>query len=80
MVEFSTIDKDKDGRVSSAEAQANADLRTAFSTLDADRDSHLSQTEYSKWSKAKKPDSSAPASPRSESSSSDSSPSPAPAQ
>jgi hypothetical protein len=70
MVEFGSIDKDKDGRLSSAEAQANTELRTAFSTLDADRDSYLSQTEYGKWSKAAKPgpSSQAPAAPRSESS------------
>jgi hypothetical protein len=69
-VEFKTIDSNSDGRVSSAEAQANMDLRSAFSTLDADRDSYLSQSEYAKWNKATKP--ATPAVPASPSPSSDS--------
>ncbi len=74
--DFTSVDQNKDGRVSSAEAQSHADLNTAFSTLDADRDSYLSQTEFQKWNKAGKAKDgasspgAAPAQPRSQSESS----------
>lgn len=52
--EFSSIDQNKDGKVSSTEAQSNSDLRSAFSSLDADKDTYLTPTEFSKWNKAGK--------------------------
>lgn len=52
--EFSVIDTNKDGKVSSTEAQSNSDLRSAFSSLDADKDTYLTQSEFSKWNKAGK--------------------------
>jgi hypothetical protein len=58
MVKIGEIDLDQDGRVSSAEAQSNAQLRTSFATLDADSDGYLSRSEYAKWNKAHKQDSS----------------------
>ena len=45
-VEFSSVDADKDGRVSAEEAQAHSELRAAFPTLDANRDSQLSKDEF----------------------------------
>jgi hypothetical protein len=48
--EFTSIDTNKDGKVSSTEAQSNTELRSAFSTLDADKDTYLSQSEFAKWS------------------------------
>src|SRR4029077_3680140 len=47
--QFSSIDKNGDGRVSQAEARANADLSSAFSTLDTDRDTYISEMEFGKW-------------------------------
>lgn len=51
--EFSSIDQNKDGKLSMAEAQTNTALQSAFATLDADRDAYLSQTEYAKWKPGK---------------------------
>lgn len=51
--DFSSIDTNKDGKVSSTEAQSNTDLRSAFSSLDADKDTYLSQSEFAKWNKGK---------------------------
>lgn len=45
---FSTVDADNDGRVSSAEAQAHAALRSDFARLDANSDGYLSQAEFDK--------------------------------
>ena len=61
-----SVDMNKDGKVSQAEARSNAELQTAFTTLDADRDNNLSQSEFSKWNKAGK--SAEQAAPKSESS------------
>ena len=52
--DFASIDRNKDGKVSQAEAQSNTDLQSTFSMLDADRDSYLSATEFSKWGRAGK--------------------------
>lgn len=54
-VDFSALDTNKDGRLSSTEVQANTELRSAFATLDTDRDNSLSQSEFQKWDKAGKP-------------------------
>jgi len=53
-LEFSSIDANRDGRISTAEVQSNSELKSSFASLDADRDSYLSQSEYSKWNKAGK--------------------------
>jgi hypothetical protein len=52
--DFASIDRNKDGKVSQAEAQSNTDLQSTFTTLDADRDSYLTPMEFSKWSRAGK--------------------------
>ena len=53
-IQFASVDMNKDGKVSQAEARSNSELQTAFATLDADRDNNLSQSEFSKWNKAGK--------------------------
>ena len=52
--DFGSIDRNKDGKVSQAEAQSNSELQSTFSTLDADRDSYLTPAEFAKWSRAGK--------------------------
>ena len=47
--QFSSIDTNKDGRISRDEVKANAELNSSFATLDADHDSYLSESEYGKW-------------------------------
>jgi hypothetical protein len=59
--DFATVDRNKDGRVSSAEASVNSELNTEFGKLDANHDSYLSTDEFAKWSKAEKPKSGMPA-------------------
>ena len=41
-LQFSTVDTNGDGRISSAEAQSHSSLRSSFSTLDANSDGYLS--------------------------------------
>jgi hypothetical protein len=59
--DFNSLDANRDGRVSAAEARSHAELSSSFATLDADKDSYLSQSEFDKWNKG----SSAPRSPSS---------------
>jgi Ca2+-binding EF-hand superfamily protein len=61
-VQLSSVDTNKDGRISQDEAKSNADLQSVFSTLDGDHDSYLTQAEFSKWNKAAKMGQAAPAS------------------
>ena len=65
-IQFSTVDMNKDGKLSQAEVRSNAELQSSFSTLDADHDTYLTQSEFAKWNKAGK--SAEPAAPKSESS------------
>jgi hypothetical protein len=53
-VDFSTIDENKDGRLSKMEAEVNNDLKSSFATLDSNRDGYLSTAEFSKWNEAGK--------------------------
>ncbi len=53
--DFTGLDRNKDGRVSSAEAAVSVDLNTEFGKLDANSDTYLSSEEFHKWSKATKP-------------------------
>lgn len=53
--DFATLDRNKDGRVSSAEAAVSVDLNSEFGKLDANSDTYLSSDEFHKWSKAAKP-------------------------
>lgn len=46
---FGTVDMNKDGRISQAEARSHTELQTAFGKLDADGDTYLSQSEFARW-------------------------------
>jgi hypothetical protein len=48
-MQFSSLDTNKDGRVSKDEVKAHNDLTTSFATLDANKDSYLSEAEFGKW-------------------------------
>ena len=63
-VDFSSLDVNKDGRVSMAEIQSNTELRSQFDSLDTNKDSYLTPIEFSKWNHAgKSKDSSSNSSP-----------------
>ena len=47
--QFSSLDTNKDGRISKDEIKSNAELTSSFSNLDTDHDSYLSESEYGKW-------------------------------
>lgn len=49
---FGALDKDKDGRVSSTEASADASFDSGFAALDANGDGFVSDTEYRAQAKA----------------------------
>lgn len=57
-LQFSTVDTDNDGRVSSAEAQAHPALRSDFARLDENSDGYLSQAEFDKLKSGSSPGSS----------------------
>lgn len=52
--DFNSLDANRDGRVSAAEARSHAELTSSFATLDADSDTYLSQSEFAKWNKGSK--------------------------
>jgi hypothetical protein len=66
-VQLSSVDANKDGRISQDEAKSNADLQSVFASLDGDHDNYLSSAEFSKWNKAAKMGQAAPASDKSKS-------------
>jgi Ca2+-binding EF-hand superfamily protein len=47
--QFSSLDSDKDGRVTKDEVQTHADLNASFAALDRNRDSWLSEAELRSW-------------------------------
>jgi hypothetical protein len=47
--QFSTVDTNRDGRISRTEARAYGNLGSSFATLDTDSDNYLSQSEFGKW-------------------------------
>lgn len=53
-VDFSSLDANKDGRVSMSEVQSNTELRSQFDSLDTNKDSYLTPIELSKWNHAGK--------------------------
>jgi hypothetical protein len=53
-VDFSSLDANKDGRVSMSEVQSNSELRSQFDSLDTNKDSYLTPIEFSKWNHAGK--------------------------
>lgn len=53
-IDFSTLDKDANGKLSKEEALPVIELDASFDRLDSDRDGALSPTEFSHWSRAGK--------------------------
>jgi hypothetical protein len=53
-IDFSTLDKDADGKLSKEEALTVVELDASFDRLDTDRDGSVSPTEFSRWSRAGK--------------------------
>ena len=53
-VAFSTVDTNKDGKVSLSEARADPDLEMAFDMLDLNHDGFLSPKEFQAWPRALK--------------------------
>jgi Ca2+-binding EF-hand superfamily protein len=47
---FSSLDKNGDGKISRAEAKADAALSKKFKELDTDKDGSLSMSEYANFS------------------------------
>jgi hypothetical protein len=62
-VEFRTLDKNGDGRISSAESKANVDLRANFDTLDKNHDGYLTPIEFAAWTEAANANAVAPVDP-----------------
>ena len=55
-IQFSSLDTNKDGRVSKDEVKTHNELTSSFATLDVNKDSYLSESEFGKWdSKASTP-------------------------
>ena len=54
LIEFRTLDANHDGRISSEEAKANADLKANFDMLDRNHDGFLTPDEFASWSFASK--------------------------
>ncbi len=50
--QFSSLDANRDGRVSRDEVKLHAELTSSFATLDTDRDTYLSESEFGKWKPA----------------------------
>jgi hypothetical protein len=53
-IDFSTLDKDTNGKLSKEEALTVIELDAGFDRLDTDRDGALSPTEFSHWNRAGK--------------------------
>jgi hypothetical protein len=62
-IDFITIDRNTDGRLSKEEAAPVADLEMVFTVLDADGDDSVSPTEFSRWKRAGKVDGAKPRDP-----------------
>lgn len=58
--QFSSLDSNRDGRVSKDEVKAHAELTSSFANLDADHDTYLSETEFGKWKPATTPGATTP--------------------
>ena len=53
-LDFNTLDRNHDGRISPREAQADAELALDFATLDQNHDGYLSLAEFQAWPRANK--------------------------
>jgi hypothetical protein len=59
-VDFSTVDKDSNGRLSKEEVSVIADLELAFAELDTDHDGAVAPPEFQRWKRAGKISAKAP--------------------
>lgn len=53
-IDFSTVDKDANGKLSKEEALPIAELEGAFDKLDTDHDGSVSPVEFARWNRAGK--------------------------
>lgn len=53
-IAFSTLDANKDGKISRSEARADPDLEASFDMLDLNHDGFLSRQEFRAWPRAAK--------------------------
>jgi Ca2+-binding EF-hand superfamily protein len=53
-IAFSTLDTNKDGKISPSEARADPGLYEAFAMLDVNHDGYLTPAEFQTWSRASK--------------------------
>lgn len=53
-IDFSTVDKDANGKLSKEETLPIAELEGAFDKLDTDHDGSVSPVEFARWSRAGK--------------------------
>jgi len=53
-IAFSTLDTNKDGKISVSEARADPDLYASFDMLDLNHDGFLSPAEFQAWPRAAK--------------------------
>jgi hypothetical protein len=51
-IDFSTVDKDANGKLSKEETLPIAELEGAFDKLDTDHDGSVSPVEFARWSRA----------------------------
>ena len=51
-IDFSSLDANKDGKVTPVEAQNIDDLRSSFGDLDINHDETLTPGEYARWNRA----------------------------
>lgn len=51
-IDFVTVDKNADGRLSKEESAQVADLGSVFATLDVDGDTYVTPAEFAKWDRA----------------------------
>ncbi|HEY1900298.1 MAG TPA: EF-hand domain-containing protein [Steroidobacteraceae bacterium] len=54
-IAFSTLDTNKDGKISLVEARADPGLYMVFDMLDTNHDGYLSRQEFQAWPRAMKP-------------------------
>jgi len=53
-IDFATLDKDANGKLSKQEVQPVADLEGVFDSLDTDHNGSITSAEFSRWSRAGK--------------------------